>query len=99
MTHSTKELHLQSLSELASTLHSKKASAVEVAQHFLGLKDNEITNLEIKLKPNADETKARAELTQILGKSIKIKNRAQLNDSLYKMLQSENLFIYLLRQP
>ena len=35
MTHSTKELHLQSLSELAATLHSKKASAVEVAQHFL----------------------------------------------------------------
>lgn len=69
--------------------------SIEVAQHFLGLKDNEITNLEIKLKPNADETKARAELAQILGKSIKIKNRAQLNDSLYKMLQSENLFIYL----
>lgn len=69
--------------------------SIEVAQHFLGLKDNEITNLEIKLKPNADETKARAEITQILGKSIKIKNRAQLNDSLYKMLQSENLFIYL----
>ena len=35
MTHSTKELHLQSLGELAATLHSKKASAVEVAQHFL----------------------------------------------------------------
>ena len=35
MTNSTQELHLQSLSELASTLHSKKASAVEVAQHFL----------------------------------------------------------------
>ena len=80
MSHSTKELHLQSLSELASTLLHKKASAVEVAQHFLGLKDNEITNLEIKLKPNADETKARAELAQILGKSIKI-IRLELKES------------------
>ena len=35
MTNSTQELHLQSLSELASTLRSKKASAVEVAQYFL----------------------------------------------------------------
>ncbi|MEI6717295.1 MAG: Asp-tRNA(Asn)/Glu-tRNA(Gln) amidotransferase subunit GatA [Betaproteobacteria bacterium] len=35
MTNPTQELHLQSLSELASTLHSKKASAVEVAQYFL----------------------------------------------------------------
>ncbi len=69
--------------------------SIDVAQDFLGLKNNEITNIEIMLKPNANENKVRNELTSIFGKSIKIKNRAQLNDSLYKMLQSENLFIYL----
>ena len=69
--------------------------SIDLAQHFLGIKDNEITNLEIKLKPNTNEDEVRKELTSILGNSIKIKNRAQLNDSLYKMLQSENLFIYL----
>ena len=35
MTAPTQELHLQSLRELATTLHTKQASAVEVAQHFL----------------------------------------------------------------
>lgn len=69
--------------------------SIGLAQHFLGLKNSEITNLEIKLKQNADEKLAREELVSILGNTIKIKNRAQLNDSLYKMLQSENLFIYL----
>jgi lipoprotein-releasing system permease protein len=69
--------------------------SIDLAQNFLGLKNNEITNLEIKLKPNANENQVREELTSIFGNSIKIKNRAQLNDSLYKMLQSENLFIYL----
>ncbi|MDP5001649.1 MAG: FtsX-like permease family protein [Flavobacterium sp.] len=69
--------------------------SMKLAQQFLGLKNNEITNLEIKLKPSADENIVRKELISIIGKSIKIKNRAQLNDSLYKMLQSENLFIYL----
>lgn len=69
--------------------------SIGLAQYFLGLKNNEITNLEIKLKPNANENTAREELHSIFGTSIKIKNRAQLNDSLYKMLQSENLFIYL----
>jgi lipoprotein-releasing system permease protein len=68
---------------------------IELAQNFLGLKNNQITNIEIKLKPNSNETKAREELNSIFGSSIKIKNRTQLNDSLYKMLQSENLFIYL----
>ena len=69
--------------------------SIELAQNFLGLKEKEITNLEIKLQPNANENQVREELTSIFGNSIKIKNRAQLNDSLYKMLQSENLFIYL----
>ena len=69
--------------------------SIGLAQYFLGLKKNEITNIEIKLKPNSSENVVREELNSIFGSSIKIKNRAQLNDSLYKMLQSENLFIYL----
>ena len=69
--------------------------SIDLAQHFLGLKNNEITNIEIKLTPSANENEVRNELISILGNAIKIKNRAQLNDSLYKMLQSENLFIYL----
>lgn len=69
--------------------------SIGLAQYFLGLKKNEITNIEIKLKPNSSENVIREELNSIFGSTIKIKNRAQLNDSLYKMLQSENLFIYL----
>ena len=69
--------------------------SIGLAQYFLGLNKNEITNIEIKLKPNSNENAAREELNLIFDSSIKIKNRAQLNDSLYKMLQSENLFIYL----
>jgi len=69
--------------------------SIGLAQYFLGLKKNEITNIEIKLKPNSSENVVREELNSIFGSTTKIKNRAQLNDSLYKMLQSENLFIYL----
>ena len=69
--------------------------SIGLAQYFLGLKKNEITNIEIKLKPNSSENVVREELNSIFCSTIKIKNRAQLNDSLYKMLQSENLFIYL----
>lgn len=69
--------------------------SIDLAQNFLGLKNSEITNLEIKLKVGANENQVKEELYSIFGKSIKVKNRAQLNDSLYKMLQSENLFIYL----
>lgn len=66
-----------------------------MAQNLLGLKTNQYTNLEIKTTPNFKEKEVRNDLKTIFGNNIKIKNRAQLNDSLYKMLQSENLFIYL----
>jgi lipoprotein-releasing system permease protein len=68
---------------------------VVLAQNLLGLKPNQFTNIEIKTKQNSNEDEIRSELATIFGENIKIKNRAQLNDSLYKMLQSENLFIYL----
>jgi len=68
---------------------------VGLAQKLLGFSSNQITNIEIKTVANANEEEVRAALTTIFGNNIKIKNRAQLNESLYKMLQSENLFIYL----
>ena len=70
-------------------------SDIALAQKLLGLKPNQFTNIEIKTTPKFNEKQVRNDLETIFGKDIKIKNRAQLNDSLYKMLQSENLFIYL----
>jgi lipoprotein-releasing system permease protein len=52
--------------------------------------------LEIKLKPNTDENKVKEQLQYIFNNKITIKNRAQLNDALYKMLNTENTAIYLL---
>ena len=68
---------------------------VGLAQNLLGFQPNQITNIEVKTIPNTNEDTVRAELAAIFSNNIKIKNRAQLNESLYKMLQSENLFIYL----
>ena len=68
---------------------------IALAQNLLSLKPNQFTNIEIKTAPDSNETEIRHDLKTIFGENIKIKNRAQLNDSLYKMLQSENLFIYL----
>lgn len=68
---------------------------IKLAQNLLGLYPNQSTHIELKTTPNCNEAAIRKDLQAILGNNIKIKNRAQLNDSLYKMLQSENLFIYL----
>jgi len=53
-----------------------------------------ISALELKLTADADETYVRNELKEILGGNVLIKNRATLNDALYKMLNTENLALY-----
>ena len=65
-------------------------------QELLNFQKNQITALEFKLKPEANEANVIAELQKILGNNVLVKNRAQLNDSLYKMLNTENIAVYLI---
>ena len=67
-----------------------------LAQEMLFLKPNQLSAIEFKLKPNADEAKVVQELTTIFKDKVLVKNRAQLNDSLYKMLNTENIAVYLI---
>jgi lipoprotein-releasing system permease protein len=67
-----------------------------LAQEMLFLKKNQLSSIEFKLKPHADETKVAQELKTIFKDKVLIKNRAQLNDSLYKMLNTENIVVYLI---
>ena len=71
-------------------------SDIEVARELLGFQPNQITTLELKLKTNADENQIKKQLQTLFNHKITIKNRTQLNDALYKMLNTENTAIYLL---
>ena len=67
-----------------------------LAQEMLFLKQNQLSAIEFKLKPNADEAEVVQELNTIFKDKVIVKNRAQLNDSLYKMLNTENIAVYLI---
>lgn len=69
---------------------------LRLVQALLEFKTNQVSGIEIKMKPGADEAKIRSELQQVFPNKISIKNRAQLNDSLYKMLNTENIAVYLI---
>ena len=71
-------------------------SSIELAQDLLGYSANQVSNIEFKLKPEADEEDIKSKIETILGKNITVKNKAQLNDALYKMLNTENLAVYLI---
>ncbi|MWB93848.1 FtsX-like permease family protein [Flavobacterium sp. GA093] len=67
-----------------------------LAQELLLYKPNQISGIELKLKPNANEADVKTQLEKIFSNKITLKNRAQLNESLYKMLNTENIAVYLI---
>ena len=71
-------------------------SSIRFARDLLGLEPGEITALELKLAPGADPEQVKEQVQKTLDEPVEIKNRAQLNDALYKMLNTENIAVYLI---
>jgi len=71
-------------------------SDLQLAQNLLKLKENQVSGVEFKITSEADEEILKTQIGRILGANVIVKNRAELNDSLYKMLNTENIAIYLI---
>ncbi|SHF95627.1 lipoprotein-releasing system permease protein [Flavobacterium micromati] len=82
---------------ISEDLDSKYVFAdLGLAQELLEYKINQISGIEIKIKPTADENAIIDQLKVIFNQKIEVKNRIQLNESLYKMLNTENIAVYLI---
>ncbi len=71
-------------------------SDIDFARNLLSLDSSKISSLELKLMPGTAEKEIRKELERIFPGQIQIKNRIQQNDALYKMLNTENIAVYLI---
>lgn len=69
---------------------------IHVGQSLLNWESNRYSSLEFRLKETAQEQKVIKELQSIFGDQLMYKNRAQINESLFKMLKTESLAIYLI---
>ena len=70
--------------------------SIELVQELLNYNENSISALELKLSAIDDDENVTKELHAIFGDTIQIKTKAQLNDALHKMLNTENLAVYLI---
>ncbi|PHR93124.1 MAG: ABC transporter permease [Leeuwenhoekiella sp.] len=66
------------------------------AQQLLKYADTTLSALEVRLKPDADPIQVQEEIQRLFGDQAEVKTRFQLNDKLYKMLNAENLAVYLI---
>ena len=70
-------------------------SDIDFARSLLNLDSTKVTSIELKLIPNSDEKQIRQQIEAIIPDEVIVKNRIQQNDGLYKMLNIENLFVYI----
>ena len=66
------------------------------ARSLLSMDSTKISALEIKLAANASVTSAKEKITALFKQGVIIKTRIQQNDALYKMLNTENIAVYLI---
>lgn len=69
---------------------------LNTAKLLLNYSNDQISALEIILMDDDLSDDVKEQLLSILGDKVIIKNRAQLNDALYKMLNTEYLAVYLI---
>lgn len=67
---------------------------IEVARDLLEL-DNEVTALEIALKPGASAKRIQREIQKKLGENYVVQNRYEQHESYYRVMNSERFFIFL----
>ncbi len=67
-----------------------------LTQALLEKTENDISGINFKLNNEVDEQGVRSEIMDALGEGIVLKNRQELNSTLYKMLNTENMATYLI---
>ncbi|MGB2245932.1 MAG: ABC transporter permease [Flavobacteriaceae bacterium] len=69
---------------------------IELAQRLLQRNKNQFSSIELKTTETADLAVLQTQVSSLLGQAITAKSRVQLNAALYKMLNTENIAVYLI---
>ncbi len=82
---------------ISEELDSKYVFAdLGLAQELLQYKTNQVSGVELKLKPNSNEAEVITKIETIFNNKVNVKTRAELNATLHKMLNTENIAVYLI---
>jgi lipoprotein-releasing system permease protein len=69
---------------------------IEDARQLLDYDKNEVSAIELGINPTADGEKIQKQLINVLGDNYYVKNRAQQNAELYKTMESEKLWTFII---
>ena len=69
---------------------------IETARYLLDFTQDQVTDIEFKIDAPENEESVREFLLETFDNKIEVRNKAQLNADLYKMLNTENIAVYLI---
>ncbi len=69
-------------------------SSISFARDLLSIPENEVTHIELRLSEKANMQQVITSLDALFEGQVYVRDRIQLNDSLYKMLNTEYLAVY-----
>lgn len=83
--------------EINEELNSKYVfSDIDFARSLLKIDSMKVSSVELKLLEGVSEKNIRDQLSALFPEEILVKDRIQQNDALYKMLNTENIAVYLI---
>jgi len=69
---------------------------IDLARRLLQRGKNEYTSIDLKTTGQQSVSSMEEQISTVLGQTVSVRNRAQLNAALYKMLNTENVAVYLI---
>ena len=69
---------------------------LDLAQELMGFMPNQVTGLEFNIAPNSDDQIVMTKIKSVFDGKVTIKTREELNSTLHKMLNTENIAVYLI---
>ncbi len=71
-------------------------TGIENARYIFSVDNESVSSIEITLEGKSYSSEVKEELEELFKGGVLIKDRAQLNEALYKMLNTEQLVVYLI---
>ena len=69
---------------------------INLAKELFDFKENEVTAIELKCKSKVDFTQAKEKLQAVFGKDFSIKSKFEQNEILFKTLETEKLWTFII---
>ena len=93
----TRLLDIEGIYQISSDIEKKFAfTSMKTISSLIGVGENSYTSIEVALDGNVNKTDFEKEINNLLSSDLSVLDKQDLNPALYKMLNTENLAVYLI---